>query len=59
MVVECVHISRIKVGDAICDDRDKYFRTVCVKDIKHDSLMGTTIFGNTWNLGRRLVKRRK
>ncbi len=43
-------ISEIKVGDTIkC--RDGIIRTVCKNNIHHDKCMGTTIFGDSYNLG--------
>lgn len=53
---EDVHISDINVGDAImCFDGK--VRTVCKKDIKYDSFDGISIFGYTWNLGYKKVKK--
>lgn len=48
--IKPTHISKIKAGDTIkC--RDGVMRTVCPKNIHHDRLMGTTIFGDSYNLG--------
>lgn len=48
-----VHISQIKRGDTVLHN-DK-MRTVCKTDIKHSSFMGTTLFGDSYNLGYKLV----
>lgn len=48
--IKPTHISEIKVGNTIkC--RDGVIRTICPKNIHHDRLMGTTIFGDSYNLG--------
>lgn len=46
----------VRVGDQVlCKDGN--IRTVCSKDIKWDSFMGTSIFGDTYVLGREKVKK--
>jgi hypothetical protein len=45
-----IHISEIKSGDTIkC--RDGVIRTVSFNNIHHDKFCGTTIFGDSYNLG--------
>lgn len=44
------HISRIKAGDTIMENG--VMKTVCRKNIKHCSFMGTTLFGSNHNSGR-------
>ena len=51
-----VHISTIVPGDTIlCADGN--LRTVCRKDIKRDSFMGRTLFGDPYRLGTVPVKK--
>lgn len=45
-----VHISTIRSGDTI--EHEGILRTVCAKDIKNNTFMGTTIFGDSYRLGR-------
>lgn len=54
--VENVHISTIVPGDTIlCADGN--LRTVCRKDIRKDSFMGRTLFGDPYRLGTVPVKK--
>lgn len=54
--VEEVGMYRIRLGDAIlCDDGE--FRTVSGKDIRYDSFMGHTIFGESYMSGYQKVVR--
>jgi len=48
-----VHISQIKIGDVIL--HNGFERTVCNKIIKHCNFMGTTLWGDSYNLGYKLV----
>lgn len=49
-----VHKDRIVTGDVIvCPDGRG--RTVCQADIKYSSLMGVTIFGDSYHAGHKLV----
>lgn len=48
-----VHISQIKSGDTILHNGQ--ITTVCKNNIKHDSFMGTTLFGDSYRSGRILV----
>lgn len=51
-----VHKNRIVAGDVIiCPDGKE--RTVCQKDIQYNSLMGVTIFGDSYHAGHKLVPR--
>jgi hypothetical protein len=54
-ITEEVHISRIKGGDTIIH-RDK-MSTVSNNDIKYDSFIGASIFGDCYNLGYKKVVR--
>lgn len=47
--------SLIAVGDAIVHDGRE--RTVCKKDITRCSLFGIKLFGDSYSLGRKLVKK--
>ena len=51
-----VHISCIKSGDTIIHNDGK-LTTVCKNNIKRDSFMGITLFGDSYKLGYQLVKR--
>jgi len=52
---EEVHISTIKGGDTVI--HDGHMRTVGFKNIKYCSFMGTSIFGDSYKIGRTLVKK--
>ena len=54
---EQVHISKIGIGDTIIHDNHE--RTVCKSNIIHDSFMGTSLFGDSYNLGYKFVTRIK
>ena len=54
---EPVHISLIRVGDAVLHNGKEM--TVCVKDMRRDSFMGSLLFGDSYRLGTRLVLRCK
>lgn len=51
-----VHISCIKSGDTIIHNDGK-LTTVCISNIKKDSFMGITLFGDSYKLGYQLVKK--
>lgn len=53
--MEKVHISQIKSGDAILHNGK--VKTVCNRTIKNCSFMGKSLFGDTYNLGYKLVTR--
>jgi len=48
-----VNINDIVPGDTIIHNGE--LRTVCACDIKSDSFMGTTIFGDSYAMGRKSV----
>ena len=50
------HRDYIMVGDQILC-KDGQIRTVCSKDIRYDSFMETSIFGDTYMLGHEKVKK--
>lgn len=52
---EDTHISDIKVGDTVF--HDGHLRTVCPKDLKGPDSVGRRLFGDSYMLGRQLVKR--
>lgn len=51
-----VHISQIRPGDTILHI-DGIVRTVCRSDIKQNSFMGISLFGDTYQLGTIPVKK--
>lgn len=51
-----VHISEIRPGDTILHSDGK-IRTVCSNNIKRDSFMGISLFGDTYRLGTIPVKK--
>ena len=55
-IIEKVHISRLRIGDVI--KHNGYFRTIGKDDIKFSSFMATTVFGDSYRLGKRLVTRK-
>lgn len=48
-----VHISQIKSGDTILHNEE--IKTVCNRIIKRCDFMGITLFGDSYNLGYKLV----
>jgi len=48
-----VHISTIQVGDTV--EHDGYIRTVGKNNLKHCSLMGTSLWGDSYKIGRNKV----
>lgn len=48
-----VHISEIRVGDTILHNGE--IKTVSGNNIKNCSFMGKTLFGDSYNLGHKLV----
>ena len=50
-----VNINTIKPGDTVRYNGD--LRTVCRGDIKRDSFMGITLFGDCFRLGNQPVER--
>lgn len=55
MKTENVHISRINAGDTI--NHNGKLRTVNRENIKRNTFSGITLFGDSYNLGHKLVKR--
>jgi hypothetical protein len=51
--IKSMHISMIRSGDTI--EHDGVMRTVSGSDIKN-GFMGKTIFGDSYNLGNKLVR---
>ncbi|HFZ5878745.1 TPA: hypothetical protein ACILGS_004547 [Escherichia coli] len=51
--IEKRHINDIKPGDTVLRDGELW--TVTARDIKKDSVMGPTLFGDSYNLGYNLV----
>ncbi|EFN7732958.1 hypothetical protein EGC56_24010 [Escherichia coli] len=51
--IERRHITAIKPGDTVLRAGELW--TVTPRDIKHDSFMGRTLFGDSYNLGHELV----
>ena len=51
--IEQRHINDIKPGDTVLRGGELW--TVTQRDIKHDSFMGRTLFGDSYNLGYNLV----
>lgn len=52
---EPVHISTISAGDTICHNGK--ISTVSGNNIKRDSFMGTTLFGDSYRSGHRPVEK--
>lgn len=50
-----VHISTVKIGDTV--EHGGKFMTVGKGDIKTDSFMGTSLFGDSYSLGHKKVKK--
>lgn len=50
-----VHISQIRVGDTVLHNLQE--KTVSGTDLKHDKFIGTTLFGDSYNLGYRKVRK--
>lgn len=48
-----IHISNVTAGDTVIHNNE--MKTVSNTDIKRDSFMGTSIFGDTYHLGKNLV----
>lgn len=48
-----IHIKKVEVGDTILINDVPH--TICKKDIRHCPFMGTSIKGDTYNLGRILI----
>ena len=55
ITIERVHISRVIIGDVVI--HNGISSTVCKKDLDNTPFMGPTLFGDSYRLGRDLVKR--
>lgn len=53
--IEKVHISLIRASDTVFHEGK--VKTVCKKNLKHDTFMGHTLFGDSYMLGRKPVWR--
>jgi hypothetical protein len=53
--IKSVHISQIQIGDTI--EHDGFLRTVSGNNIKKDTFMGTTLFGDSYKMGSIPVKK--
>ncbi len=53
--IEKVHVSLIRASDTVFHEGK--VRTVCKGNLKNDSFMGPTLFGDSYNLGRKPVLR--
>jgi hypothetical protein len=56
-VFEDVHISKLRAGDMVV--HDSCLKTVCSKDIRYNSFMGLTLWGDSYKLGTVPVRRLK
>lgn len=55
--IELVHIDEIKLFDLIIREWDGKICAVCKNDIKYDSFMGTSLFGDCYHSGHKKVKK--
>lgn len=53
--MEEVNIKDIRIGDAVL--HEGYIRTVGANNLKHSDFMGITLWGDSYKLGYKLVKR--
>lgn len=53
--IEPVHISQISKGDTI--EHEGKLTTVCTNNIKRDSFMGITLFGDNYRSGTKPVQK--
>lgn len=53
--ISSVHISQISVGDTI--EHEGEIKTVSGNNLKRDACMGVTLFGDSYNLGYKSVKK--
>ena len=54
-ITEKTHISNINVGDTIMHNGE--MKTISGNNLKRDSFMGTTLFGDSYHIGYKLVDR--
>lgn len=48
-MIQLTHIDDIKAGDTVVHDGKEH--TVCPKDLKPSTFMGTTLFGDSYRCG--------
>jgi len=53
--IESVHISRISIGDTI--EHEGKITTISGNNIKINTFMGTTLFGDSYNFGNKAVNK--
>lgn len=53
--MEKIHISQIRLGDSVLHNGE--VKTVCGRTLNNCPFMGISIFGDTYNLGYKLVTR--
>lgn len=53
--IKNVHISTIKAGDTV--EHNGEMMTVCNSNIKRSDLFGATLFGDSYSMGYKLVKK--
>lgn len=53
--MEQIHITDVKIGDAILHNGE--VKTVCNQTRKVCQFMGVTLFGDSYNIGNKLVTR--
>ena len=53
--LERVHINQIRVGDTV--EHNGTLSTVCSHDLKHDRFIGVTLYGDSYQLGAKAVRR--
>lgn len=54
-ITDNVHISTIRGGDTVIHNGE--IKSVCPNNIKYDSFMGHSLFGDSYRLGNILVKK--
>jgi hypothetical protein len=54
-IITLTHINDIFPGDTV--EHQDVIMTVCASDIKNSSFMGTTLFGDSYSIGNRPVKK--
>lgn len=52
--IKKTHISNINIGDTIMHNGE--IKTVSGNNLKRDSFMGTSLFGDSYSIGNRLVE---
>jgi len=54
-IIKEVHISTIKAGDTV--NHNSEIKTITPKDINYSTFMGYSIFGDSYRIGTKLVKK--